>query len=147
MENLRWTGLSVDERNELLSRGGIGALSFSTPVDEPPVLLPVSYGYDADTTSFYFRLAFPTDSRKTGVVDGPVAFTTYAETEAGWRSVVARGRLEEVTDMPYESSAVQGMWAVRIPMVDLFDRPPEDVAFRYFRLRPDSLTGRKEVRN
>lgn len=49
--------------------------------------------------------------------------------------------------MPYDSSAVQAMWAVEIPEVDIFDRPPEDVAFRQFQLVPEELTGRKEFQS
>lgn len=48
-------------------------------------------------------------------------------------------------DMPYDPSAVQGMWAVNIPVVDVFNRPGEDVAFQQFRLVPDKLTGQKEA--
>lgn len=92
MENLRWVQMRDDERDALLTRGGTGALSFSTGSDEPPLLLPVSYGYDA------------------------------------------------------ESSAVRGLGAVQIPLGDIFERPPEEVTFGYFRLRPETLPGRKAIR-
>jgi hypothetical protein len=72
---------------------------------------------------------------------------TYGEHDGRWHSVVATGHLEEVTDAPYESSAIQGMWTVRIPEIDIFERPREEVTFRDFRLVIDSLTGRKEVRS
>lgn len=145
MEGLRWVQLSEQERNELLGTGGTGTLSFSTEIEDPPFSLPVSYGYDGDAEHFYFRLAFPPDSSKAEVVANPVTFVTHAQTDDGWRSVVAVGTLDDVTDMDYESAAVQGMWAVDIPEVDVFDRPPEEVPFRQFRLVPERLTGRKEV--
>lgn len=145
MEGLRWVQLSEQERDDFLGDGGTGTLSFSTDGDRPPFSLPVSYGYDAG--SFYFRLAFPDDSGKKQVVDNPVAFVTHARTDEGWRSVVATGTLEDVTDVDYDSAAVQGMWAVDIPEVDVFEDPPEDVPFRQFRLVPERLTGRKEVRS
>lgn len=147
MEELRWVQLSEEERNEFLGNGGTGTLSFSTEIEDPPFSIPVSYGYDSDAESFYFRLAFPPESGKSEVIDGPVTFATYEQTDDGWRSVVAVGRLEEVSDMPYDSSAVQGMWAVDIPKVDVFDRPPEEIPFRHFRLVPEKLTGRKEVKS
>ena len=145
MQGLRWVQMSREERNEFLGDGGTGVLSFSTPLDEPPWLLPVSYGYDTHTNSFYFSLAFPKDSKKVDVIDNPVTFATHAETADGWRSVVATGLLEEVTDMPYESTAVQGMWAVDIPEIDIFERPREEITFRDFHLVPERVTGRKEV--
>lgn len=144
MEGLRWVQMSEGELNEFLGTGGIGTLSFSTELEEPPFSLPVSYGYDPDGMAFYFRLSFPSESGKTPVVDNPVTFVTHEQTDTGWRSTVATGRLEEVSDMPYESSTVQAMWAVDIPEVDVFDRPPEEITFRQFRLDPETLTGRKE---
>ncbi len=137
--------MSEAERDEFLGQGGTGVISFSTGVEEPPFLLPVSYGYDGELEQFYFKLAFPPDSGKETAIDSPVSFASYARTGDGWRSVVAAGTLEEVTDLPNETLAVQGMWAVDIPRVDIFDRPREDVTFRDFRLDPTRMTGRKEV--
>lgn len=147
MQDLRWVQMSGDERDEFLGRGGTGTISFSTERDEPPFSVPASYGYDGDAGNFYFRLAFPPDSTKDGLVERPVAFATHRQTDAGYRSVVATGHLEEMTDMPYDSAAVQGMWAVRIPAVDIFDQPREEVPFRDFQLVPDTLSGRKEVQS
>ncbi|MFD1589484.1 pyridoxamine 5'-phosphate oxidase family protein [Halorientalis brevis] len=145
MQGLRWVQMTQAERDDFLGNGGIGVLSFSTPGEDPPWLLPVSYGYDVHSTSFYFSLAFPPDTGKPDVIDNPVSFATHSKTPDGWRSIVATGTLEEVTDMPYDSSAVQGMWAVNIPEVDIFDQPREEITFRDFHLEPDALTGRKEV--
>ncbi|WP_440008233.1 pyridoxamine 5'-phosphate oxidase family protein [Halomicrococcus sp. SG-WS-1] len=145
MESLRWVQMSEAERDAFLGNGGTGVISFATETGEPPFTIPVSYGYHEGVGDFYFRLSFPPDSNKEAVVDRPIAFVTFDETDDGWRSIVATGELEEVTDAPYESVAVQGMWAVRIPLVDVFDRPPEELTFRNFRLDPETFTGRKEV--
>jgi hypothetical protein len=37
------------------------------------------------------------------------------------------------------------MWAIDIPTVDVFDRPPAEMSYRNFRLDPEDLTGRKEA--
>jgi len=145
MQGLRWVQLTDAERDAFLGDGGTGVLSFSTPVGEPPASIPVSYGYFADADSIYFRLSMPEESRKPDLVDKPVSFVVHRETDAGCRSVVATGRLEEVTDAPYESAALQGLWAVDIPTVDVFERPPSEIPYRTFRLLPDEFTGRKEV--
>lgn len=142
---LRWIQLSADERDAFLGRGGTGVVAFETEAGAPPFSIPVSYGYDADAEQFYFRLAFPENAGKAAVVENAVTFVVHGETDAGWRSVVATGRLEEVTDTPYESAVLQGMWAVDIPAVDVFENPPEEMTFRYFRLVPDTLAGRREV--
>lgn len=145
MTGLRWIQLPENERNEFLDNGGTGVLSFATDADEPPASLPVSYGYYADRGHFYFRLSFPPSSSKSDVVDNPVSFVTYDETDDGWRSVVATGTLEELAERPEESAAVQRMWAVEIPTVEMFDRPREEIPFHDFRLVPEAITGRKEA--
>ena len=145
MQGLRWVQLTDAERDEFLKTGGTGVLSFATDVGEPPVSIPVSYGYFADADSIYFRLSVPEESRKQSLVDNPVSFVVHRETDAGWRSVVATGRLESVADAPYESAALQGLWAVDIPTVDVFERPPSEIPYRTYRLIPDTVSGRKEV--
>ncbi len=146
MQELRWLQMSEEEMNEFLGRGGTGVISFSTDPDEPPISIPVSYGYSADVKRFYYRLSFPRDSRKEDLVDRPVSFVTHDRTDSRWRSVVANGRLSNISDAPYESAEVQGMWAIRIPLVDVFERPPRETTFRYFSLDPETMTGRKEAR-
>ncbi|NGM70671.1 pyridoxamine 5'-phosphate oxidase family protein [Natronolimnobius sp. AArcel1] len=145
MEGLRWTSLPREERIDFLDTGGTGVLSFATDSGEPPASLPVSYGfYDSDET-FYFRLSFPPGTSKREFLDNPVSFVTYRDTADGWRSVVATGTLEELATAHPESVAVQGMWAIDIPTVEIFDRPRDEVEFHDFRLDPDRVTGRKSV--
>ncbi|OVE83045.1 pyridoxamine 5'-phosphate oxidase family protein [Natronolimnobius baerhuensis] len=145
MNGLRWTTLAGNERTEFLGTGGTGVLSFATTSDEPPASLPVSYGYYNADECFYFRLSFPPGSSKEDLLENPVSFVTYSETADGWRSVIATGTLEELATAHPESVAVQGMWAVSIPTVDIFDRPRDEIEFHDFRLDPDQLTGRKSV--
>ncbi len=145
MDGLRWVQLPDTERNEFLGNGGTGVLSFATDTDEPPASLPVSYGFVPETGDFYFRLSFPPGSTKEDVIDNPVSFVVHEEADDGWRSVVATGELEELAELPPESGAVQHMWAVDIPSVEIFDQPRSEVPFHDFRLVPASITGRKEA--
>lgn len=137
--------MSDDEIHALLGDGGTGVLSFSTTEDNPPHSLPVSFGFDQQSENLHFRLSMTLGSTKAKLTDKPVSFVTHKRTEEGWRSVVATGSLEDVTDLPAESIAIQERWAVDIPFVDIFDEAPDDVDFRAFRLVPDRLTGRKAV--
>jgi nitroimidazol reductase NimA-like FMN-containing flavoprotein (pyridoxamine 5'-phosphate oxidase superfamily) len=138
------TAMSETERDAFLGTGGTGVLSFPRP-DGAPHALPVSYGYDADGESFYFRLAVPSDSEKAGLLDRPVSFVVHGETETGWHSVIATGRLEETTDEAVATETLQGLRNVRIPLVDIFGSPPGDVPFQFYRLAPEELTARKET--
>lgn len=136
--------MDEDERDEFLGSGGTGVLSFSTTTDEAPHTIPVSYGYDAAETTFYFRLAVAPESDKEDILDRAVSFVTYGAVDDTWLSVVASGRLERTTDEDIATETLQGVERVRIPLVDIFGKPPGEVQFEFYRLVPDNLTGRKE---
>jgi hypothetical protein len=136
--------MDAGERDEFLGNGGIGVISFAPTGDGPPHSIPVSYGYDANGRAFYFRLAVDEDSEK-GNLDGrAVAFVTYGSPDDRWRSVVAKGHLEETTEESIATETLEGFEHVHIPLVDIFGRPPGQVSFEFYRLVPDELTGRKE---
>jgi len=134
-----------EEIRALLSSHSIGVLGL--PSDGAPSLRPMSYGYDAEDDGFYLRLAFDTDSEKDGVVseNRPVSLVVYDQTDAGWQSVVAAGRLEEVTEAAIDSDVVQAMRRIHIPLVDVFERHPRELTFRFFRLVTTEVSGRKEA--
>ncbi|WP_135852958.1 pyridoxamine 5'-phosphate oxidase family protein [Halorussus salinus] len=138
--------MDAEERTEFLAHGGTGVLSFARG-DESPLSLPVSYGYDETEGHFYFRLAFDPDAEKRGPVEegASMSFVTYEDTDEGWRSVVAEGELEEISEESLDSSVGEAMRQVEIPLVDVFERNPREVNFRFFRLDPDELAGRKEA--
>jgi|AntDeeMetagen681_2_1112603.scaffolds.fasta_scaffold20407_2 hypothetical protein len=133
-----------DERDEFLGNGGTGMLSLSTPGDEPPHAIPVSYGYDAAEATFYFRLAAGDERARGNLKERPVAFVTYGE-EGGWRSAVARGHLEDIHEDDIATQTLEGLGRVDIPLVDIFHVPLREVGFEFYRLVPDELTARKEV--
>lgn len=148
MDDTRSVDMNDDERDEFLGTGGTGVASFPRESGESPYTVPVSYGYDSEKADFYFRLAFSPDTSKEGVVGDrkPMSFVTYDETDAGWRSVVASGKLQEVTEAAIDSEVVTAMRRVHIPLVDVFDRNPREIDFRFFRLDPEELHGKKEAR-
>lgn len=133
-----------EELEEFLGNGGTGVMSLATGVETPPHSIPVSYGYDATSETFYFRLAVDPDSEKGDPTERPVTFVTYGQREGTWRSVVARGRLEETDEQSIATETLEGFERVQIPLVDIFGRPPRDVPFRFYRLIPEKLTSRKE---
>ncbi|MFC3477076.1 pyridoxamine 5'-phosphate oxidase family protein [Halobacterium litoreum] len=147
MEDTRSVHMDDEERNAFLGSGGTGVISFGTSGGDPPHSVPVSYGYDGESGDFYFRLAYDVDSEKPDPVDGPVTFVTHRETDDGWRSVVAHGSLEPTDENGISTEALSGLQRVDIPLVDVFEREPRELSFRFFRLRPDDVDGRKESRS
>ncbi|MDZ5812577.1 pyridoxamine 5'-phosphate oxidase family protein [Halorubrum sp. AD140] len=136
--------MDADERDAFLGTGGTGVISFPSSDDEPPHSVPVSYGYDASEATFYFRLAVGPESDKGDVAGRHVTFVVYGQRDDGWQSVIAKGRLEETTEASVAAESLEGLQKVHIPLVDVFGRPPKDVAFEFHRLVPDELTGRTE---
>ncbi|WP_254529298.1 pyridoxamine 5'-phosphate oxidase family protein [Natrinema gelatinilyticum] len=145
MQGLRWLQMTEEEIGEFLGRGGTGVISFTPEPGDPPVSIPVSYGFNEEEQLFYYQLSFPRGSGKGELIDKPVSFVVFDQIDGMWQSVIATGTLDDLEDMPYESATIQGMWAIQIPRVDIFERPREEVTFRFYSLDPDKLTGRKEV--
>ncbi|GGK71729.1 pyridoxamine 5'-phosphate oxidase family protein [Haloarcula sebkhae] len=135
--------LTDEERDAFLDNGGTGVLSLAAG-DAPPHSVPVSYGYDTPNTTFYFRLAVGTEKSKGELSDRAATFVTHRETDTGWQSVVASGRLEDVEREGIETETLEGLEHVEIPLIDIFERPLREVTFEFYRLVPDDLTGRTE---
>lgn len=134
------------ERDAVLAATETGVLSLSSPADEPPHSIPVSFGYDSVESVLYFRLAADDESEK-GSLDGrSVSFVTYGRDEESgdWQSVVAHGTLERTRDEEIAIETLEGLERVTIPLVDIFGEPTSDVDFEFFRLVPETLTGRRE---
>ena len=136
--------MEPSDRDEFLGTGGTGVIALSSTGDEAPHSVPVSYGYDAAETTFYFRLSTNADGSKGTLTDRPVSFVTSGEGDGRWRSVVARGRLEDVDDVEIATQTLEGLERVDIPLVDVFHRPPREIDFAFYRLVPDELTTRIE---
>jgi nitroimidazol reductase NimA-like FMN-containing flavoprotein (pyridoxamine 5'-phosphate oxidase superfamily) len=67
--------LTDEQRDEFLGNGGTGVISLSAG-DAPPHSVPVSYGYDSSTETFYLRLGVGTNSTKTELEGRQVTFVT-----------------------------------------------------------------------
>lgn len=134
--------MGEDAIDEFLGNGGTGVVSLGRGPGEAPYSVPVSYGYDADDRVFFFRLGFTPDTDKPPVADRPVTFVTYDRTDGTWRSVVASGRLEELDDSD-DGEILAELERVEVPLVDAFDVSTRTLTFRFFRLDPDVLTGRR----
>lgn len=147
MEYNRAVEMSDGAVVEFLGRGGTGVASFVRGPDEPPHTIPVSYGFDAEAGDLFFRFAFAPDSEKRGVVaaDTPLSFVTYERDDDRWVSVVATGRLESVEDVEVAEGILESLRRTHIPMVDVFETEPRTLTFEFFRLDPETLTGRTEA--
>ena len=138
------TAMGEYERDAFLGIGGTGVLSFSESESGYPHSIPVSYGYDAENTTFYFRLAVRSDSDKGDVTDRKVTFVVYGQQNDHWRSVVIKGQPQETTEASIATESLQGLQEVHIPLVDIFGQPVSDVPFEFYQLVPEEISSRKE---
>ncbi|WP_267640397.1 pyridoxamine 5'-phosphate oxidase family protein [Haloarchaeobius amylolyticus] len=147
MEDIRSVQMDDETRNEFLGRGGTGVISLSTDADQAPYSIPVSYGFDAEEETFYFRLAFGADSTKADLLDRDthVSFVTFEQTGEGWKSVVARGQLASITEGAVGTEILDRMRHIHIPLVDTFDRDPQELSFEFYRMQPYDLAGKQEA--
>ncbi|SNR26011.1 pyridoxamine 5'-phosphate oxidase family protein [Halorubrum vacuolatum] len=115
--------------------------------------IPVGFTFAPETEDFYFRLSYGVESRKRAYIETTerATFVVAAETESGWKSVVASGELEhrstvenvdQVTPPDREYSDAE--YELHIPFYHVFEAPSE-LLFTLVRLRTDELTGVAEA--
>ena len=137
--------MDAREVNTFLGDEGTGVLALAK--DDESYAIPVSYGYDREDGTFYLRLAFHDESRKREYI-GPsrtVSLVVSEETDEGWRSVIARGRIRETGEAAIDSNIVKAIRRINIPFFTVFDRPARELDFELFRLAPEDLTGHKQT--
>jgi len=145
----RLTGEALDDAaiESFLESQSVGTLSLAKGNES--YAIPVSFTFDPEDRDIYFRLGYAPGSRKREFIDATerATFVVAAETEAGWKSVLARGELEHrstVDDLdthrPSDRSVSQAEREIEIPFYHVFDAPA-DAVFALVRLPVDELTG------
>jgi len=115
--------------------------------------IPVSFTFAPESEDFYFRLSYGPGSRKREYIEATErgTFVVAAETKAGWKSVVARGRLKHRNTVenldrvtPPDGSISDADRELEIPFYHVF-KAPSEALFTLVRLRTDELTGVAET--
>jgi hypothetical protein len=147
------TAVELDQAaiDAFLAGRSTGTLSLAKESDSYAV--PVSYTYDPDGQDVYFRLGYAPESRKREFIDatGLATFVVADETDDGWTSVIARGRLEHVNTVEDLSqhrlpgaAASHADHEMEIPFVHVFEAPSETL-FVLVRMDASELTGVTEA--
>jgi len=115
--------------------------------------IPVAFTFAPEPEDFYFRLGYGVESRKREYIESTdqATFVVAAETESGWKSVVAAGEIEhrnttdnlsEIAGTEYSSDEPQSdaKHERNIPFYNVFESPSE-LLFTLARLRTTELTG------
>jgi nitroimidazol reductase NimA-like FMN-containing flavoprotein (pyridoxamine 5'-phosphate oxidase superfamily) len=101
----------------LLTEEGMGVLAFQT--DGLPYLIPISFGYDGDSTLYFVFLLFGTESRKEELAKDTERgrFLVYrADSAYSWQSVSLAGRIRAVGDDEWDAlqNAMENAWQSNI---------------------------------
>ena len=135
--------LNDDQATALLGSGGVGRLGCI--VDGGPYIVPINY-YFEDGCAYSHSLP---GLKISALQETPKACLQVDEVESDycWRSVVAFGSYEEITD-PIERLKVLGKLLKRFPMLtpveNAIARDAEPPPVIVFRIRIDRVTGLAE---
>lgn len=107
------TSMDDEEVEQFLRDQGVGVLAL--PARDAPYALPLSFGYDGDSSLYFTYLLFGTESKKEDLSEAAevARFLVYA---AGsmyeWRSVLLTGTLGEVPEEEWDElgAAMENAW-------------------------------------
>lgn len=138
------TDMDAVEIAQFLESQETGVLSLADGDDGYGV--PVSFVYDeADDRGpyVYFRLGFAPGSMKRRFVDASdtVSFVVYDRTPSGWKSVVARGELEEVSARTLDAIVGEAVRGLDIPYFSVHDQPIDKLNLSLARIVITDLSG------
>ncbi|SDZ79109.1 hypothetical protein SAMN04488065_0338 [Haloplanus vescus] len=137
------TAMTGAETDALLERHETGVLALAR-ADEP-YAVPISYGYDADSRQFCMRLVSTSGGEKRRfLTDSPkVRFVVYEEGETTYRSVIATGRLEALSQADLTPDHIERFGAARRPLFEMWNESKSDLDIQLYELAPDELSGRR----
>lgn len=140
----RETEMTREETDAFLGGKETGVLSLAEADD--PYAAPVSYGYDPERRTFYFRLVSTPESEKRRFLrpDTSARFAVYDDDgEGGYRSVVAAGRLHEIDPSELSVEQIQQYGEAKRPLFEIWGEPKAELDIRLYEFETTELTGRR----
>lgn len=127
--------------SEFLEAQGTGVLAIAATGRVYAV--PVSFAYHEEGPAVYFRFGYGPDSQKRHFVEeaDEASFVGYERTAEGWKSVLAEGELEPVSESRLDTTLAEAVNGLHIPYFAVHRRPPDELEFEIVRLDVDKLTG------
>lgn len=139
------TEMSSSEIDAFLGQMETGVISFAR--EGEPYSIPISYGYDTDSRTFYLRLVSTPESRKHAfLVSSPAAsLVVYEGSDAAstYRSVVATGRLEAVDPDELSPEQIAQYGEAGRPLFEIWGVEKPDLDIQLYEFQPEELSGRR----
>lgn len=141
------TEMTAAQVDDFLAEQESAVLSLAR--EERPYSIPVSYGYDSETRTFYLRLVSTPESEKHNFLSSnPAARLVVYDsngTETQYRSVVASGELEQIDPDELTVEQIEQYGRAKRPLFEIWGQERSDLDIQLFRFRPDALNGRLTV--
>jgi nitroimidazol reductase NimA-like FMN-containing flavoprotein (pyridoxamine 5'-phosphate oxidase superfamily) len=139
------TEMSPAEMDTFLGRTETGVISFAR--ESEPYAIPISYGYDIESRTFYLRLVSAPESRKRAFLsDSPQAtLVVYEERDdaSTYRSVVATGRLEAVDPAALSPDQIAQYGDAKRPLFEIWGLDKAELDIHLYEFQPEELNGRR----
>jgi nitroimidazol reductase NimA-like FMN-containing flavoprotein (pyridoxamine 5'-phosphate oxidase superfamily) len=141
------TEMASSEVDSFLGNHETGVLSLAR--GESPYSIPISYGYDAETRTFYVRLVSARESKKRAFLESePEArIVVYDENDEGtqYESVVASGELEEIDPETLSVEQIEQYGSAKRPLFEIWGTDRDGLDIQLYELEPTELSGRQTV--
>ena len=139
----RQTEMSPEETDALLARHETGVLALARADD--PYAVPISYGYDATARRFFLRLVSTPESEKRAFLGSSptTRLVVYEEDGDTYRSVVAKGRLSEISRAELTVEHVEQFGDTKRPLFEIWGEGKPELDIKLYELDPEELTGRR----
>ncbi|QKY18877.1 pyridoxamine 5'-phosphate oxidase family protein [Halolamina sp. CBA1230] len=143
----RETEMTREETDAFLGENETGVLSLAEADD--PYAAPVSYGYDPEKRSFFFRLVSTPESEKRRFLKASTSarFVVYGDEGAGpeevYRSVVAAGTLSEIDPSELSVDQIEQYGEAKRPLFEIWGESKEELDIRLYEFETTNVTGRR----
>lgn len=139
------TEMGREEIDEFVTGRETGVLTLAR--ENEPYSIPISYGYDADTGTFYMRLVSTADSEKREFLDSSPAIRLVIYDEEGdgetYRSIVAKGTLDELDPADLSVEQIEQYGDAKRPLFEIWGHGRDELDIKLYELQPTEIAGRR----
>jgi nitroimidazol reductase NimA-like FMN-containing flavoprotein (pyridoxamine 5'-phosphate oxidase superfamily) len=133
--------MSDEEIYEFLANHQTAVLS----VKKGPYAVPITYRFDPETETYYFRLVFPRRSEKRAFLPEVPAcwLVSYVEDDPVYQSVIGKGNPTEVREEDITPEHVVQLSKTSRPLFEMWRPSRADVDIRLYEMAAEELSGRR----
>lgn len=135
--------MSDEQIHEFLANHQTAVMSVD--VSDGPYAVPITYRFDPESETFYFRLVYPRRSEKRQFIpDVPDCWlVSYTEDDPLYQSVIAKGRPEEIRKDDISAEDVVQFGQTSRPLFEMWRSSRANVDIRLYRMKAEELSGRR----